>query len=99
MNDTVMKAHQNRNMTYDEMHDYEMFNEAAHPARGNLLSIYGIINDITVLMLNERKSSVQIYYSSSWPFMASSHCWRDAIWPIRPVLMRRMVLYTLRLVG
>ena len=40
MNDTVMKAHQNRNMTYDEMHDYEMFNGAAHPARGNLLSIY-----------------------------------------------------------
>ena len=48
MNDTVMKAHQNRDMTYDEMNDYEMFNEAAHPARGNLLSIYGIINDITV---------------------------------------------------
>ena len=43
MNDTVMTAHQNRNMTYDEMHDYEMFNGAAHPARGNLLSIYGII--------------------------------------------------------
>ena len=43
MNDTVMKAHQNRNMTYDEMHDYEMFNGAAHTARGNLLSIYGII--------------------------------------------------------
>ena len=64
MNDTVMKAHQNRNMNYDEMHDYEMFNEAAHPARGNLLSIYGIIKDITVLMLNERKISVQIYYSS-----------------------------------
>ena len=36
-NDTVMKAHQNRNMTYDEMYDYGMFNEAAHPARGNLL--------------------------------------------------------------
>ena len=33
MNDTVMKAHQNRNMTYDEMHDYEMFNGVAHPAR------------------------------------------------------------------
>ena len=48
MNDTVMKAHQNRDMTYDEMNDYEMFNEAAHPARGNLLSIYGIINDINV---------------------------------------------------
>ena len=48
MNDTVMKAHQNRDMTYDEMNDHEMFNEAAHPARGNLLSIYGIINDITV---------------------------------------------------
>ena len=24
MNDTVMKAHQNRDMTYDEMNDYEM---------------------------------------------------------------------------
>ena len=48
MNDTVMKAHQNQDMTYDEMNDYEMFNEAAHPARGNLLSIYGIINDIIV---------------------------------------------------
>ena len=34
-----MKAHQNRNMNYDEMHDYGMFNEAAHPARGNLLSL------------------------------------------------------------
>ena len=60
MNDTVMKAHQNRDMTYDEMNDYEMFNEAAHPARGNLLSIYGIIDDITVQMLNERKISVQV---------------------------------------
>ena len=60
MNDTVMKAHQNRDMTYDEMNDYEMFNEAAHPARGNLLSIYGIINYITVQMLNERKISVQV---------------------------------------
>ena len=54
MNDTVMKAHRNRDMTYDEMNDYEMFNGAAHPARGNLLSIYGIINDINVQMLNER---------------------------------------------
>ena len=97
MNDTVMKAHQNRNMTYDEMNDYEIVNEAAHPARGNLLSIYGILNDNTVPMLNERKLAFK-YYSSSWPFIASSHCWRDAIWPIRPVLMRRMVLYTLRLV-
>ena len=60
MDDTVMKAHQNRDMTYDEMNDYEMFNEAAHPARGNLLSIYGIINDINVQMLNERKINVQI---------------------------------------
>ena len=34
-----MKAHQNRNMNYDEMHDYGMFNEAAHLARGNLLSL------------------------------------------------------------
>ena len=28
MNDTVMKAHQNRDMTYDEMNDYEIVNEA-----------------------------------------------------------------------
>ena len=97
INDTVMKAHQNRDMTYDEMNDYEMFNEAAHPARGNLLSIYGIINDINVQMLNERKLAFK-YYSSSWSFIAFSHCWRDAIWPIRPDLRRRMVLYTLRLV-
>ena len=48
MNDTVMKAHQNRDMTYDEMNDLWNVNEAAHPARGNLLSIYGIINDFTV---------------------------------------------------
>ena len=34
-----MKAHQNRNMNYDDMYDYGMFNEAAHPARGNLLSL------------------------------------------------------------
>ena len=46
MNDTVMKAHQNRNMSYDEMHDYEMFNGVAHPARGNLLSMYGIIRKL-----------------------------------------------------
>ena len=91
MNDTVMKAHQNQDMTYDEMNDYEMFNEAAHPARGNLLSIYGIINDITVqcsTSVNKRSSD----YSSSWSFMAFSHCWRDAIWPIRPDLRSRMVL-------
>ena len=97
MNDTVMKAHQNRDMTYDEINDYEMFNEAVHPARGNLLSIYGIINDIYCSMLNERKLAFK-YYSSSWSFIAFSHCWRDAIWPIRPDLRRRMVLYTLRLV-
>ena len=56
-----MKAHQNRNMNYDEMHDYGMFNEAAHPARGNLLSICYHKYDRTVLMLNERKVSVQIF--------------------------------------
>ena len=33
-NDIVMKVHQNRNMNYDEMHEYEMFNGAAQPARG-----------------------------------------------------------------
>ena len=60
MNGTVMKAHQNRDMIYDEMNDYEIVNEAAHPARGNLLSIYGIINDNTVQMLNERTISVQV---------------------------------------
>ena len=32
-----MKAHQNRNMNYDEMHEYEMFNGAAQPARGIVL--------------------------------------------------------------
>ena len=36
-NDIVMKAHQNRNMNYDEMHEYEMFNGAAQPARGIVL--------------------------------------------------------------
>ena len=39
-NDTVMKAHQNQDMKYDDMYDYGMFNEAAYPARGNLLSLY-----------------------------------------------------------
>ena len=71
MNDTVMKAHQNQDMTYDEMNDYEMFNEAAHPARGNLLSIYGIINDITVLCqcstsVNKR-SMITVHLGHSWP--------------------------------
>ena len=32
-----MKAHQNRNMKYDEMYEYEMFNGAAQPARGIVL--------------------------------------------------------------
>ena len=32
-----MKAHQNRNMNYDEMHEYEMFNGAAQLARGIVL--------------------------------------------------------------
>ena len=35
-----MKAHQNRNMTYDEMNDYAMFNGAAHLARGSVLSLF-----------------------------------------------------------
>ena len=39
MNDIVMKAHQNRNMNYDEMHEYVMFNEAAQLARGIVLSL------------------------------------------------------------
>ena len=34
-----MKAHQNRNMNYDEMHEYVMFNEAAQLARGIVLSL------------------------------------------------------------
>ena len=55
-----MKAHQNQFMKYDDMYDHGMFNEAAHPARGNLLTIYGIINNITVQMLNERKISVRV---------------------------------------
>ena len=59
MNETGMKAHRNQEMTYDEMNDYEMFNGAAQPARGNLLSIYGIINDLlficstSVIIVNE----------------------------------------------
>ena len=65
MNDTVMKAHQNRNMIYDEMHDYEMFNGAAHPVRGNLLSIYGIIKILLFRCSKERKISVQTYHYSS----------------------------------
>ena len=59
-----MKAHQNQDMKYDDMYDYGMFNEAAHPARGNLLSIFGIIKDVIVHMLNERKLAFE-YYSSS----------------------------------
>ena len=35
-----MKAHQNPNMNYDEMHEYGMFNGAAQPARGIVLSIF-----------------------------------------------------------
>ena len=35
-----MKAHQNQYMKYDDMYNYGMFNEVAHPARGNLLSLY-----------------------------------------------------------
>ena len=34
-----MKAHQNRNMNYDEMYEYEMFNGAAQLARGIVLSL------------------------------------------------------------
>ena len=69
MNDTVMKAHQNQEMTYDEMNDYEMFNEVAHPARGNLLSIYGIINDITVQCSTSvnKRSMITVHLGHSWP--------------------------------
>ena len=67
MNDTVMKAHQNRDMTYDEMNDYEIVNEAAHPARGNLLSIYGIINDSTVQCSTSvnKRSSITVHLGHS----------------------------------
>ena len=43
-----MKAHQNRNMNYDEMHEYEMFNGAAQLARGIVLLLY--VNTIYCLM-------------------------------------------------
>ena len=56
-----MKAHQNQDMRYDDMYDYGMFNEAAHPARGNLLSLYYQKYDINCSMLNERTVSVQIF--------------------------------------
>ena len=34
-----MRAHQNRNMNYDEMYEYEMFNGAAQLARGIVPSL------------------------------------------------------------
>ena len=33
----------------------------------------------------------RFHYISSWCRIASSHCWREAIWPSIPALMRRMV--------
>ena len=70
MNDTVMKAHQNQDMTYDEMNDLWNVNEAAHPARGNLLSIYGIINDLTVQrstsLISVQGSYITVRPDRSW---------------------------------
>ena len=58
-----MKAHQNRNMTYDEMYDYGMFN-GRRTLREATYCHYIIINmiltDFTVQMLNEHNVSVQI---------------------------------------
>ena len=92
-----MKAQQNRNMNYDEMHEYEMFNGAAQLARGIVLSICK--HNLLFTGSYERNVSVQVSHISSWRRIASSHCWREAIWPSMPALMRRMVLYTLCLVA
>ena len=92
-----MKAHQNRNMNYDEMHEYEMFNGAAQPARGIVLLLCK--HNILFTGSYDRNVSVQTFHTSSWWRIASSHCWREAIWPSMPALMRRMVLYTLCLVA
>ena len=96
-NDIVMKAHQNRNMNYDEMHEYEMFNGTAQPARGIVLFLCK--HNILFTGSLERNVSVQTYHTSSWRRIASSHCWSEAIWPNMPALMRRMMLYTLCLVA
>ena len=91
-NDIVMKAHQNRNMNYDEMHEYEMFNGAAQLARGIVLLLCK--HNILFTGSYERNVSVQTIHISYWRRIASSHCWSEANWLSMPALMRRMVLYT-----
>ena len=96
-NDIVMKAHQYRNMNYDEMHEFEMFNGAAQLARGIVLLLCK--HNILFTGSYERNVSVQTIHISSWRRIASSHCWSEANWLSMPALMRRMVLYTLCLVA
>ena len=55
MNDTVMKAHQNRNMTYDEMHDYECSMEWRTLREATYCLYIWYLKDITVPMLIKRK--------------------------------------------
>ena len=87
-----MQAHQNRNMNYDEMHEYVMFNEAAQLARGIVLSLckhnllFNGSYNMSVMLAS------RLVHISSWRCIASSHCWRETSWPNMPVLMRRMVL-------
>ena len=47
-----MKAQQNRNMKYDDMYDYGMFNEVAHPARGNQCNCHYIIINMILTDIN-----------------------------------------------
>ena len=56
-----MKAHQNRNMNYDEMHEYGMFNEAAQLARGIVLSLCYHKYNILFSCSYERNISVQTF--------------------------------------
>ena len=56
-----MKAHQNRNMNYDEMYDYEMLNGAAQLARGIVLSLCYHKYNILFSCSYERNISVQTF--------------------------------------
>ena len=89
-----MKAHQNRNMNYDEMHEYGMFNEAAQLARG-IVELYCQYVKLYCQYVKHKLLASRLLHISSWRRIASSHCWREANWPNMPALMRRMVLYTL----
>ena len=66
-----MKAHQNRNMNYDEMHEYEMFNGAAQLARGIVLLLCKHNRLFTGSY--ERNVSVQTFHMSSWRRIPSRH--------------------------